>query len=66
MSENTQEKSRLCVSFVTKPSLNQAILTNIERFMEENGQTLLPPWLLLQRPRIKNVALFGNSYINVI
>ena len=57
----------MCVQCVTKPSILPATLTNIERIIEENSQTLLQPRLLLQRPRIRNIAICGIfciSYIN--
>ena len=40
----------MCVQYVTKPSLNPAVLTSIKIFIEENKQALLSPRLLLQRP----------------
>ena len=59
----------MCVQYVTKPSLTPEILKHIERFIEENSKTGLPPWVILQRPRIRNVEIFEigcNSYIHVI
>ena len=44
----------MCVQYVPKPSLYLAVLISIERFTEENSQTLLLPRLMLQRPRIRN------------
>ena len=58
----------MCVQYVPKLYLLPAILTIIERFMEENNQPLLQPRLLLQQPRIRNVASFGIcciTYINI-
>ena len=55
------------VQCVPKPSLIPAVLTSIERFIEENSQTLLPAWLLLHRTKIRNVEVFKIcciSYIN--
>ena len=54
------------VQYVPKPSLIPPVLPIIERFMEENNQTLLPPRLLLQRTRIRNVALCGICCISYI
>ena len=49
----------MCVKCVKRPSLLHAALTGIERFIEENSQTLLQPRLLLQQTRIRNVAIYG-------
>ena len=58
----------MCVRCVANPSIHPAVLTDIERFIEENSQTLLQPRLLLQRPGIRNVLIFRICcirYINV-
>ena len=57
----------MCVQCVAKPSQIPAALTNIERFTEENSQTMLPPRLLLQRPMIRNVTIFGfAAFVTVL
>ena len=53
----------MCVQCVGKSSRTPAIFTIIEKFIEENNQTLLPPWLLLERIRIRNDEIFQLTAI---
>ena len=59
----------MCVQCVAKRSLSPAILTVIEIIIEENSQTLLLPWLLLQQPKISIIEIFYIiciDYIHVV
>ena len=52
----------MSVQYVPKLILIPAILTSIERFTDENSSFL--PRLLLQRPRIRNIAIYKWMLLN--
>ena len=54
------------VQFVTKPFLDPIILKRIERFTQENNQTLLLPRLLFQRRRTRKIVTSENGCSNYI
>ena len=51
----------MCVQCMAKSYLIPTVLTSIEIFIDKNGETLLPPRLLLQLPRIRRVVILEMS-----
>ena len=56
----------MCVQCVAKRSIIPAVLTVIEIFIEENSQTLLLPWILLQNSLKCDLSQFQFSLALVV